>query len=80
MVSLEDLAVMSLRQRRTAEVRQLAREMIAVFQEQNLPDDALRALRLWATAAQREELTAVMARDDASQIRQVVARRANGML
>jgi tetratricopeptide (TPR) repeat protein len=69
MVSLEDLAVMYLRQGRTAEVRQLAEEMIAVFQEQNLPDDALRALRLCAAAAQREELTAVMARDYASQIR-----------
>ena len=80
MVSLEDLAVMYLRQGRTAEVRQLADEMIAVFQEQNLPDDALRALRLCAVAAQREELTAVMARDYAAQIRQVAARRANGMV
>ena len=80
MVSLEDLAVMYLRQGRTAEVRQLAEEMIAVFQEQNLPDDALRALRLCAAAAQREELTAAMARDSASQIRQVAARRANGMV
>lgn len=80
MVSLEDLVVMYLRQGRTAEVRQLAEEMIAVFQEQNLPDDALRALRLCAAAAQREKLTAVMARDYASQIRQVVARRTNGML
>jgi tetratricopeptide (TPR) repeat protein len=80
MVSLEDLAVMYLRQGRTAEVRQLADEMVAVFQEQNLPDDALRALRLCAAAAQREELTAVMARDYAAQIRQVAARRANGMV
>ena len=73
MVSLEDLAVMYLRQGRTAEVRQLAEEMIAVFQEQNLPDDALRALRLCAAAAQREELTAVMARGYAAQIRQVAS-------
>jgi len=80
MVSLEDLAVMYLRQGRTAEVRQLAEEMVAVFQEQNLPDDALRALRLFAAAAQREELTAALARDCAAQIRQVVARRANGMV
>ena len=79
MVSLEDLAVMYLRQGRAAEVQQLAEEMIAVFQEQDLPDDALRALRLFA-AAQREELTAAMARDYATQIRQVVARRANGMV
>jgi len=75
MVSLEDLAVMYLRQGRTAEVKQLAEEMIAVFQEQNLPDDALRALRLFAAAAQREELTTAMARDYAAQIRQAVARR-----
>jgi len=80
MVSLEDLAVMYLRQGRTAEVRQLAEEMVAVFQEQGLPDDALRALRLFAAAAQREELTAALARDCAAQIRQVVARRANGMV
>ncbi len=80
MVSLEDLAVMYLRQGRTAEVKQLAEEMIAVFQEQNLPDDALHALRLFAAAAQREELTTAMARDYAAQIRQVVARRANGMV
>lgn len=79
MVSLEDLAVMYLRQGRTAEVRQLAEEMIVVFQEQNLPDDALRALRLFAAAAQREELTTAMARDYASQIRRAVTRRVNGM-
>jgi tetratricopeptide (TPR) repeat protein len=80
MVSLEDLAVLYLRQGRTAEVRQLAEEMVAVFQEQNLPDDALRALRLCAAAARREELTAVMARGYAAEIRQIVARRANGMV
>ena len=80
MVSLEDLAVMYLRQGRTAEVRQLAEEMVAVFQEQNLPDDALRALRLCAAAAQREELTAAMARGYAARIRQVVARRPNGLV
>jgi tetratricopeptide (TPR) repeat protein len=80
MVSLEDLAVLYLRQGRTAEVGQLAEEMIAVFQEQNLPDDALRALRLVAVAAQREELTAAMARGCAAQLRQVAARRANGMV
>jgi tetratricopeptide (TPR) repeat protein len=80
MVSLEDLAVMYLRQGRTAEVRQLAEEMTAVFQEQKLPDDALRALRLFAAAAQREELTAAMARGCAARLRQVAARRANGMV
>jgi tetratricopeptide (TPR) repeat protein len=80
MVSLEDLAVMYLRQGRTAEVRQLAEEMVAVFQEQGLPDDALRALRLFTAAAQREELTMNMVREYAAQIRQVVARQANGMV
>jgi hypothetical protein len=54
--------------------------MPAVFQEQNLPDDALRALRLCAAAARREELTAVMARGYAAEIRQIVARQANGMV
>ncbi len=49
MVSLEDLAVMYLRQGRTAEVKQLAEEMVAVFH-------------------------------CAAHIRQVVARRANGMV
>ncbi len=72
MVSLEDLAVTYLRQGRTAEVRQLAEEMVAVFQEPNLPEDALRALRLCAAAAQREELTAAMARGCAAQIRRVI--------
>ena len=80
MVFSEDLAVMYLRRGRTAEVRQLAEEMIAVFQAQNLPADALCALRLCAAAAQREELTAAMARDSASQIRQAGARRMNGTL
>lgn len=79
MVSLEDLAVMYLRQGRTVEVRQLAEEMIAVFQEQKLPDDALRALRLFAAAAQSEELTAATARRCAAKLRQVAAQRANGM-
>jgi len=45
--------------------------MVAVFQEQNLPDDALRALRLCAAAAQRAG--AVMARNYAAQIRRAVA-------
>ena len=66
---------MYLRQGRTAEVKQLAEEMIAVFQEQNLPDDALRALPLFAAAAQREELTTALARDYAAQIRQAIVRR-----
>jgi hypothetical protein len=79
-VSLDDLAVMPLRQGRTAEVRHLTEEMIAVFQGQNLPDDALRAPRLFAAAAQRKETTAAMARDSASPIRQVVPRRAHGMM
>ena len=80
MVSLEDLAVLYLRQGRTAEVRRLVDEMVAVFQEQNLPEDALRALRLCAAAAQREELTAAMARGSAARIRQAATRRAQGMV
>ena len=52
----------------------------SVFQEQNLPDDALRALRLCAAAAHREELTATMAHGSAARIRQAITRRANGMV
>jgi tetratricopeptide (TPR) repeat protein len=80
MVSLEDLAVLYLRQGRTAEVHQLVDEMVAVFQEQNLPEDALRALHLCAAAAQREELTAAMARGSEARIRQAATRRAQGMV
>jgi hypothetical protein len=76
LVSLEDLAALYLRQGRTAEVQPLAEELAGVFQEQNLPDDALRALRLCAAAAQREELTAVLVRHSAARIRQAFAERA----
>ncbi|HKH47741.1 MAG TPA: hypothetical protein VKM72_24040 [Thermoanaerobaculia bacterium] len=45
LVALEDLAVMYLRQGRTAEVKQLAKEMIAVSRELILPDGDLHNLR-----------------------------------
>lgn len=79
MVALEDLSALYLRQGRTAEVKGLAEEMIAVFQEQNLPHDALRAVRFLAAAAQREELTVGMVRDYAAQFRHAVSHRPNGL-
>jgi tetratricopeptide (TPR) repeat protein len=52
-----DLALLYLRQGRTAEVKRLARQMIPIFQAQDIHREALAALALIQKAARREEVT-----------------------
>ena len=52
-----DLALLYLRQGRTAEVKRLARQMIPIFQAQDVHREALAALALFQKAARREEVT-----------------------
>jgi hypothetical protein len=52
-----DLALLYLRQGRTAEVKRLARQMIPIFQAQDVHREALAALVLFQKAARREEVT-----------------------
>jgi hypothetical protein len=56
MVSL-DLAVLYLRQGRTAEVRRMAEEMLPIFEAQNIHREALAALALFQEAARQDQLT-----------------------
>jgi tetratricopeptide (TPR) repeat protein len=52
-----DLALLYLRQGRTSEVKRLARQMIPIFQAQDVHREALAALALFQKAARREEVT-----------------------
>ena len=61
LASLE-LAALYLEDERTAEVRDLAREMAPIFQAQGVHREALAALRLFRQAAEREAVTLEMAR------------------
>jgi tetratricopeptide (TPR) repeat protein len=57
-----DLAVLLLKQGRTAEVKSLANEMLRIFKAQNVEREALAALRLFCNSAQRETATIELAR------------------
>ncbi len=57
MVSL-DLAVLYVKEGRTAEVLRIAEEMVALFEAQAVHREALAAFRLFLEAARREEVTA----------------------
>jgi tetratricopeptide (TPR) repeat protein len=61
LASLE-LAVLYLKEERTAEVRSLARSMSWIFQAQGIAREALAALSLFLDAAQRETATVEMTR------------------
>jgi tetratricopeptide (TPR) repeat protein len=61
LVSLE-LANLHLEEGRTAEVRNLARQMMWVFHAQGVPREALAALKLFCEAAEREAVTLDLAR------------------
>ncbi len=52
-----DLAALCLRQGRTADVRQIAEEMLPVFQAQDVHREALAALALFQEAARKDQLT-----------------------
>jgi hypothetical protein len=58
---LEESALL-LGQGRTAEVKELARELIAVFESRGVHREALAALRLFHQAVDREEATATLTR------------------
>jgi tetratricopeptide (TPR) repeat protein len=58
-----DLALLFLREGRTAEVQPLAAEMVALFESRDVHREALAAVRLFQEAAQREEVTAGMVRE-----------------
>jgi tetratricopeptide (TPR) repeat protein len=62
MVSL-DLAILYLQTGRLADVQQLAEEMVAIFQAQDVNREALAALRLFQEAARRQELTVEKVRE-----------------
>lgn len=61
LVSLE-LAALSLEEGRTAEVKDLAREMVAIFRAQGVSREALAALLMFRRAAVQERATAELAR------------------
>ena len=52
-----DLAALCLRQGRTADVRQIAEEMLPIFQAQDVHREALAALTLFQEAARKDQLT-----------------------
>jgi len=56
LVSL-DLAALYLGQNRTAEVKELAAEMVKTFEEQKVHREAMAAVRLFQEAAARERAT-----------------------
>lgn len=62
LVSLE-LAALELEEGRTSEVKELAREMVAVFRAQEVQREALAALLLFRRAALKERATAGLARE-----------------
>ena len=66
-----DLAVVWLRAGRTAEVRELAAEMGAVFRAKKIRREALAALLLFCEAAKQETATVVLARRTIAEIERV---------
>ena len=70
LVSLE-LAVLYLQQGRTGEVKALARQMAATFQQQGVERETLAAVLLFRDAADRERATAELARRVADFLRKV---------
>jgi hypothetical protein len=57
-----EIAVLLLAEGRSAEVKAMARELVAAFESRNIHREALAALRLFQEAAEREEATAELAR------------------
>ena len=53
-----DLAAVYLRQRRTAEVKRLAAEMVPIFESRDVHQEALAALLVFREAAEAERVTA----------------------
>ncbi|HEV7672810.1 MAG TPA: hypothetical protein VGS22_30195 [Thermoanaerobaculia bacterium] len=66
-----DLAALYLRADRTAETRDLSRQMAAVFHHLDIKREELAAVRLFLDAAEREAATVELARRAASALRAV---------
>jgi tetratricopeptide (TPR) repeat protein len=66
-----DLAILYLRDNRTAETRDLARQMATVFSNLDIKREALAAVRLFLEAAEREAATVELARRAAAALRAV---------
>jgi tetratricopeptide (TPR) repeat protein len=69
MVSL-DLAVLYLREGRTADVRRIAEEMLPIFAAQDVHREALAALTLFQEAARQDQLTVDRAREVVTYLRE----------
>ena len=63
MVTVEDLALLYLREGRTADVKRLAEEILPIFQSQDVHREAVAALRLFQEAARQEQLTVQVVRE-----------------
>jgi tetratricopeptide (TPR) repeat protein len=69
MVSL-DLAILYLKEGRTADVQRVAEEMLPIFQAQDVHREALAALQLFQEAARQQELTIGKALEVAAYLRE----------
>jgi tetratricopeptide (TPR) repeat protein len=63
-----DLVIPDLQEGKTAEVRELADEMVTVFRDHDVPREGLAALLLFQEAARRETATADLAREVAASL------------
>ncbi len=72
LITLE-LTELYARNGRTAEVKELSLEMAGIFQSQDVPREALAALLFFQQAAQRERVTAKLAREIATFLHQLRA-------
>jgi tetratricopeptide (TPR) repeat protein len=70
LVSL-DLSLVLLREGRSGEVRKIAEEMLWIFKDQGVAQEALAALRIFCEAARREAATVELMRQVASFLRRV---------
>jgi tetratricopeptide (TPR) repeat protein len=69
MVAIEDLALLYLRQGRTAEVKRLAEDMYPILEAQDIHREAAAALMLFRDAARQEQLTVKIVREYATYLR-----------
>jgi tetratricopeptide (TPR) repeat protein len=63
MVSIEDLALLYVREGRVADVKRLAEEIFPIFQAQDVHREAVAALMLFQDAARQEQLTVKAVRE-----------------
>lgn len=70
MVSVEDLALLYLKEGRLSDVKQLAEEMYRIFEAGDVHREALAALMLFQEAARREALTMKLAREVARYLKE----------